>query len=246
MLRKIGFLLWIKLSFLQFCAVDLLNFIFRIGVLLAIYNFLWWLINLGLSLVRGGRPKMLLEAYLIKGVKYIFLVDVTFLFCLDSGQQSIEFDRIIIAGLVLLIYFVGLIQSKQLRLNMFSVQGNLSGMQSMMDRMKPVFSLKYEVGVVLLAVGFFFTLVFFPQWAANPISNWFLDAILNIEDTPVFGFIFKVIGFFFMISIFMKVFQGFLTLLTGGKSIDNGRRSDFSDNESDKDDDHFDDYTEIK
>jgi hypothetical protein len=239
-LRKIGFLLWIKLSFLQFCAVDLLNFIFRIGVLLAIYNFLWWLINLGLSFIRGGRPKMLLEAYLIKGVKYIFLVDVTFLFCLDSGQQSIQIDRIIIAGLVLLIYFVGRIQSNQLRLSMLSVQGNLSGMQSMMERMKPVFSLRYEVVVVLLAVSFFFTLVFFPQWAANPISNWFLDAILDIEDTPVFGFIFKVIGFFFMISIFMKVFQGFITLLTGG----NPKR----DNQPDEDDneDHFDDYTEIK
>lgn len=246
MLRKIDFYPRIKHRILQFCAVDLLNFIFRIGVLLAIYNFLWWLINLGFSLIRGGRPKMLLEAYLIKGVKYVFLVDVTFLFCLDSAQQNIEVERIIIAGLVLLIYFIGRIQSNQMRLSMLSAQANISGVKNMMESFKPIFNLKYEIVVVLLAVSFFFTLFFSPQWAANPISNWFLEAILNIEDTPVFGFIFKVIGFFFMTSIFMKVAQGFMTLFTGGKDAGFSQNDALGDDHRDDENDDFDDYTEIK
>lgn len=226
---------------MQFCGVDVLNFIFRIGVLLAIYNFLWWLINMGLSLIRGGRKKMLTETYLIKFVKYFFLVDVTLLFCMDSNLGSIDFSRVTIAGLVLLIYFVGKIQTNQMRRSMFSVQGNMPGMQELMQRMRPVFDVRYEIVVILLSIGLFTLFVFYPKWAVNPISNWFLDTILDIEDTPIFGFIFKVIGFFFMVSIFMKVAQGFITMFTGGAFNRNLPEED-----DENDDDHFDDYTEIK
>jgi len=196
---------------------------------------------MGLSLIRGGRKKMLLEAYLIKFVKYFFFVDVTLLFCLDNTQNEIDISRVTIAGLVLLIYFVGKIQTNQMRRSMFSVQGNMGGMQDMMKRMQPIFDLRYEIVVIVLSIGIFISLIFFPQWAINPISNWFLDTILDIEDTPVFGFIFKVIGFFFMISIFMKVTQGFMTMLTG-----RGFRNKNENNQSNDDDDHFDDFTEIK
>ncbi len=197
---------------------------------------------MGLSLIRGGRKKMLFEAYLIKFVKYFFLVDVTLLFCLDNAQDEIDISRVAIAGLVLLIYFVGKIQTNQMRKSMFSMQGNISGMQDMMKRMQPVFDLRYEIVVIILSTVIFTSLIFFPQWAINPISNWFLETILDIEDTPIFGFIFKVIGFFFMISIFMKVSQGFMTMFTGG-----GFRSQNENSQSnDDDDDHFDDFTEIK
>lgn len=195
---------------------------------------------MGLSLVRGGRKKMVFETYLIKFVKYFFFVDVTLLFCLDSAQSNVDIGRVTIAGLVLLIYFVGKIQTNQMRKSMFSVQGNMAGMQEMMKRMQPVFDIRYEIVVIVLSIGIFTTLIFFPQWAVNPISNWFLETILDIEDTPIFGFVFKVIGFFFMISIFMKVAQGFMTMLTGGGIINNSK------DDQSEDDDHFDDFTEIK
>ncbi len=196
---------------------------------------------MGLSLIRGGRNKMLFEAYLIKFVKYFFLVDVTLLFCLDNAQNEIDISRVTIAGLVLLIYFVGKIQTNQMRRSMFSMQGNISGMQDVMKRMRPVFDLRYEIVVIVLSIAVFTTLIFLPQLAINPISNWFIETILDIEDTPIFGFIFKVIGFFFMISIFMKVSQGFMTLFTGGGLVKQNNDQSNEDN-----DDHFDDFTEIK
>lgn len=223
---------------MQFCGVDILNFIFRLGVVLAIFGFLWWLINLGLSVIRGGRKKMLTEAYIIKLVRYFFLVDVVILFCLDQSQGQIDLNNTIIAGLVLLMYFIGKIQNAQLRQSIFSVQGNI-GMQNMMNQMKPVFNVKYEAVVIVISILFFVGFIFFPNYAVNPISNWFYEAIVDIEDTPVFGFIFKVIGFFFMVSIIMKVAQGFTALLTGNSMNRGGQDSDDSD-------DDFDDYTEIK
>lgn len=223
---------------MQFCGVDILNFIFRLGVVLAIFGFLWWLINLGLNVIRGGRKKMLTEAYIIKLVRYFFLVDVVMLFCLDQSQGQIDLNNTIIAGLVLLMYFIGKIQNAQLRQSMFSVQGNM-GMQNMMSQMKPVFDVRYEAVVIAISVLFFIGFIFYPNYAVNPISTWFYDAIVDIEDTPVFGFIFKVIGFFFMVSIIMKVVQGFTALLTGNSINRN-------DNDQDDSNDDFDDYTEIK
>lgn len=181
---------------------------------------------------------MLTEAYIIKLVRYFFLVDVVILFCLDQSQGTIDLNNTIVAGLVLLIYFIGKIQNAQLRQSMFSVQGNM-GMQNMMSQMKPVFDVRYEATVIAISVLFFIGFIFYPNHAVNPISNWFYDAILDIETTPVFGFIFKVIGFFFMVSIIMKVVQGFTAVLTG-KSFDRNSQSD------DDDSDGYDDFTEIK
>jgi hypothetical protein len=223
---------------LQICGVDILNFIFRLGVILVIFGFLWWLINIGLNLIRGRRKKLLTEAYIIKLVRYFFLIDVVILFCLDQSQGNIDLNNTIIAGLVLLMYFIGKIQNAQLRQSIFSVQGN-SGMQNMMSQMKPVFDVRYEAVVIIISVLFFIGFLFYPNFAVNPISSWFYDAIIDIEDTPVFGFVFKVIGFFFMVSIIMKVVQGFTALLTGNSfNKDNG-------NNDDSDDDEFDDFTEI-
>ncbi|HLV42928.1 MAG TPA: hypothetical protein VKY37_11665 [Brumimicrobium sp.] len=222
--------------------MEVLNFIFRIGVILAVYNFLWWLIMLAISVLRGGRPKQLLEVYLIKTVRYVFLADVVFLFSVQQSDGIALINDLLIAGLVLLIYFVGKIQNKQQRQSLLSMRGqaNIPGLGDVLNRIKPAFDLRYEIVVLILVFSIFSGFYFAPHLATNTISNWFLESILNIEDTPVFGFVFKIIGFFFLVSVLMKVTGGIMTVLTGGvKRSSKG----FDKNE---DDDHFDDYTEIK
>lgn len=228
---------------MQICTVDIINFIFRLGVVFAIFGFLWWLINLGLSLLRGGRKKTETEAYIIKFVRYLFLVDVTVMFCLNQSHGELSLNKSIIAGLVLLMYFIGKLQNAQLRTNMVRFQG--MGAESLLQQFKPVFNIKLESLVISVSVIVFALLMVFPEYASNPISLWFYDSIIDIEDTPVFGFIFKVIGFFFMLSIFMKLAQGMLTLLSGGKIGPPPNRNRFDDDDSGNKDD-FDDYEEIK
>ena len=216
--------------------MDIINFIFRLGVVFAIFSFLWWIIRLGIALLRSGRPRTLTEAYLLKFIRYFFLVDVTILFCWDHSEGFLARDKTIIAGLILLTYFLGKLQNAQFRTDFFKVQGahNIS----FINNIKPMFNLKAEAFVIVLSLAIFTGLIFFPEFAANPISDWFYESIIDIEGTSVFGFIFKVIGFFFMLSIIMKFIQGFLTLLTGttGNKDDDG----------DDDDHHFDNYQEIK
>lgn len=193
---------------------------------------------LAISLLRGGRPKQVFEVYLIKAVRYIFLADVILLFSVQQAGDILLLNDLLIAGLILLIYFVGKIQSKQQRQSLFSFRGqaNIPGMGDFMNKLKPAFDLRFEILVVVLALGAFVGFYFAPHLASNVIANWFLESILNIEDTPVFGFIFKVIGFFFLLSVIMKIVGGIMTVLIGGKPS----------SQQNNDDDHFDDYTEIK
>ena len=63
--------------FLLIIKMELINFIFRLGVVFAIFGFIWGIIQIGYNLLRAGSKKSIGEDYLIKTVKYFFLVDVT-------------------------------------------------------------------------------------------------------------------------------------------------------------------------
>lgn len=216
--------------------MELLNFIFRLGVVFAIFGFLFGLFEIGLAILTAGRKKTLVESYVLKLIKYIFLVDVTFLFCLDISGESISQYNLVLTILVLLIYFIGKLQNKQQQQAMFQMMGN--GMMNMQSN----FNMKAEIGVILGAISVFILFVLQPQLAANPASLWFHESILNIEDTPVFGFIFKVIGFFFLLSIIFKMINAFAYLISGRAFIHLNNRSS---HEKKKKDDEFDDFEEL-
>lgn len=212
--------------------MNLLDFIFRLGVVFAIYGFIWGLFEIGLRLLSAGRKRSLGEIYLVKGVKYIFLADVTFLFCFDGSNSTMYVvNQVIFSGLILLTYFTGKLQQNQNRSVLFKVAG--------LPTIQPAFNLRAEMFVIILALLVFASFWFFPEYASNPISKWFHDSILNIEDTPIFGFIFKVIGFFFLLSLIFKMLNAFTFLLSGGKVGGKSQRK------NDDQNDHFDDFEEL-
>lgn len=110
-----------------------------------------------------------------------------------------------------------------------------------MPKQENTFHLKTEIAVIAIALSAFVLFWFYPAYASNPISIWFHESIINIEDTPVFGFIFKVVGFFFLLNLIFKMLGAITFILNGGRF---GGRTN-SNNRNNQDDDHFDDYTEI-
>ena len=216
--------------------MNLLDFIFRLGVVFAIYGFLWGIFELGILMFSAGRKRALGEIYLIKAIKYIFLADVTFLFCIDSSNSNMfVLNQVIFSGIILLTYFIGKLQKSQNRSMFFKIAGaNLPQRQTS-------FNLRAETVVIVIALGVFVAFWFFPQYASNPISKWFHDSIINIEDTPVFGFIFKVIGFFFLLSLIFKMVNTFTFLISGAKVGNQPPNNNETNNNSDK----FDDYEEL-
>lgn len=218
--------------------MDIINFIFRLGVLFAIFGFIWFLINAGISVLRGNRPKTSAETYMIKFIRYFFMVDVTILFCADATEGFLDLNKLITAGLILLMYFIGKFQNAEMKSRFISIQGNLFNQLGL----KKVFNNKAEIIVISASVLLFTLLVVFPQYASNPISKWFYKTIVSLEKAPLLGFIFKMVGFFFVLSIFFKLSRGVSTLLTGGAINNNPYQHD---DQSD-DDTHFDDYEELK
>ena len=215
--------------------MDLLNFIFRLGVLFAIYGFIWTLIELGLTLLRSGRPKTIVEEYLIISVKYLFLTDVTFLFCADLENGEISNYNLTMAALVLLTYFIGKLQKEQNRLQFFS---NMTGIPQ-----SNLFNPKAESVLIGSSVLLFAGFTFYPNLAYNPISEWFRASITDIEETAVIGFIFKVIGFFFLLGMITKMINGVMYLLSGRPFIQASSNMHFS---KGKKEDGFDDFEEVE
>lgn len=218
--------------------MELLNYIFQLGVLFAIYGFIWGIFEIAVSLLRAGRKKTLTEEYVIKGIKYLFLVDVTFLFCLDLEQENISTYNLTISGLILLTYFIGKLQNKQNQQAMFQMMQNGFG-----NNIVSNFNLRAEIAVIAISISMFVLFIFFPEIAKNPISIWFHESIINIADTPIIGFIFKVIGFFFLISMIFKMINAFMYLLSGRPLVQ--ASSTFKTYKDKKKEDDFDEYEEL-
>jgi hypothetical protein len=221
--------------------MEVIHLIFKIGVLLAIYGFIWFFINLLISLATGGRKKTVGEVYFSKGVKSIFLVNVLFLYGLDDGQNEIDLFNMIVSGLVLLLYFIGQMQKNERQAEMMEKYSNLLRGIGANTR----FNKKAEIIVLSLSILFYASLFFLPDFAKNPIALWFYETVTGIEKTPLIGFIFKVIGFFFLLSTLIKIFNG-INYLLSGKPLLNVKTGYYAGRKKDKDDDSFDDFEEVK
>ncbi len=217
--------------------MELLDFIFRLGVLFAIYGFIWGLIEIAFVLLSAGRKRNLVEVYTIRALKYFFLVDVTFLFCVDSADSmNVINNQLILSGLLLLTYFIGKLQNNQNKQMVFRMVTMSNGMSSTNQQ----FNIKAEFSIILLSLAVFTGFWFYPELASNPASVWFHESILNIEDTPIFGFIFQIIGFFVILSLIFKMSSSLGYIISGQafREVKNSKPKD--------DQDHFDDFTEVQ
>jgi hypothetical protein len=219
--------------------MDLLNFIFRLGVVFAIFGFIWSLIIFAYRFITIGRVHQTTEIYILKTIQYILLVDVTFLICYDNIITGMYYNSQLVTGaLILLMYFMGKLQrnqKRQISINFYyknNIQNNFG------------FNYKAEIIVISLAIVVFIMFYFKPQFAMNSVSIWFKDSILDIENTPIFGLIFKIIGLFFLINIIFKVITSFIILLSGDAFKNRNFKNDEYPN--DRNNDNFDDYSEIK
>ncbi|MDD2983129.1 MAG: hypothetical protein PHQ74_07050 [Crocinitomicaceae bacterium] len=227
-------------EFMHLCMVDFLNLAFRLGVVFAIFSFLWGILNMILNLIRGQKPQSVWEEYGLKIVQYFLLVNVVFLFSVHKNDTTVILpNELMTVILILILYFSGKLQKQKRRSSIIESMG------SNMPRFDTNFNLRAEVIVISLSILFFTAFIFFPHFAVNPIANWFYTSILEIEALPLLGFIFKIIGFFVLMSILMKIINGFAYLFSGAPLITvNSRVS--NQNNSNTDENNFDDFEEMK
>ncbi len=214
--------------------MEIINTIFRLGVILAIFGFLWAIFQFALTILSGGQNRSILAHYGLKAIQYLFLVQVTFLFCYENDSNlSLSQNSVVITALILLFYFVSKLQRNQQRRMIFSF---IQNGEKNIDRQ---FNLGAEIALIVFSLGYFTAFMYYPNLASNVISNWFKDSILSIEEAAFFGFVFKIVGFFFLLSVFNKIVQSVL-LLINPKSIHQNNSI-----EQPNDSDNFDDYEDL-
>jgi hypothetical protein len=216
--------------------MEFISLVFRLGVVLAIFSFIWGLIRFGLTILRGGMPLPYTIALALKTIQYFLIVDITIRFC-ESTSESLTLD-LILSGLILLMYFIGKVQNMKTRFMIVQIQSRNFQQQ---QPYKP--NINLEFAVIALSLALFAFLAFQPDYATNAVSDWFYSSITEIEKAPIFGFIFKVVGFFFTISILFRMISAF-TVLLSGQPFNNNQNG--QQNQNDRDDDRFDDYEEMK
>ena len=212
--------------------MNIFNTIFNLGVLFAVYGFIWFFIDLLMKFIISNRKQKIGEIYFSKAIKFIFLANVTFLFGLENNQ--INWQNLALSGLILLLYFIEKLQKNEKQAVLMS---QFSGLVNFGKN--KAFNRKAEIIVISISIAFYSTLILLPELAENPISTWFYNEIINIENLPLIGFIFKVIGFFFLLGIIIKITNSFIYLLSGNL-YKNNNSVDQNNN------DEFDDYEEIK
>jgi hypothetical protein len=194
--------------------MDIFRLTFQLGVFFAIYSFIWFFIDLGIKIMTSGMVKGILFTYLIKAIKYLFLVDVIFLLSIGENQNGlINQQSLVPVVFILFLYFIGKFQKNQNTNALFSRMGVQSS--------KTQFNVRYEIGLISLSFLTFVLLVLEPNIANNAVAIWFKESIIDIETTRFIGFIFKVIGFFFLLNILTKTinsFQYIIGKLTSMKS----------------------------
>lgn len=213
--------------------MNLLNTIFVIGVILAIFGFIWGLIRIALILLFPKFNKEITSQYFLRGIQYLFLVQTTFLFLSeDESRLSLEASSVAITGLLLLFFFLSKLQRRQQQQVLFQF------MQNGQNFMQNAFNPKAERGLIAFGIAIFVALIFFPQYAYSPITRWLHESIIGIEQTPIIGFIFRVIGFFFLMNVINKTIQSIL-------QITRKKNQPESPKDQNQDDHHFDDFEEI-
>lgn len=181
--------------------MEILTLTFQLGVFFAIYGFLWFFVDMGFMLLNAGKSRGIGETYFFKGIQYIFLVNVIFLFSIDMNSGGIAIANLYPIVVILILYFIGKFQKNQKNVMMLSRMGIGSSSSK--------FNPKYEISVIVLSLLAFIGFVLRPDIANNQVAFWFKDSILDIESTAIIGWVFKIIGFFFLIGIVLKTINAF-------------------------------------
>ena len=83
-------------------------------------------------------------------------------------------------------------------------------------------SLKYDVIIAVLTVGFFIYAAYFPLCVQNGLNDWLFGAIERLHKSFFIGWIIGIIGVFFILGIFIKGFVSFQTLFAQFSELING------------------------
>jgi len=228
--------------------MEILKYIFILGIIFSIFGFIWSLFMLLIRMVQvpSQQGNQSLD-YILRIVKYFLLVSVTANYVVTiqgtSTDTSAGMTKLIVGTLVLALYLLGKLQNRAVLQQL--------GQHPMFTKFANSVDPKVERFLLLGSVIYFIACISYPQMVDNGLVNWFTESIVTIYETPVIGWIFRVIAFFFLLSILFRAANVINRLLNGQSITDPGIRtnfrsnSDFFNRHKNNQNDSFTDYEDV-
>lgn len=197
--------------------MKIIDFIFGLGIAFSIFGFLWGIIMLLVNILRrdvqGNRQ---VQDYGLRIIKYFLLVSATANYIVirpKVGNATSEVPELndittIVLGVLVLGFYL---LSKLKRRAVMSQLAN----NPMFARFTTKIDIKVERFLILGSLIYFALCILFPDMVNNRVVNWFSESIVNIYNTPVFGWIFAIVAFFFLIRILIDAANVVGSLVTG-------------------------------
>lgn len=199
--------------------MEVLNFIFGLGIAFSIFSFLWGCIMLGVNFLRGsgqqterGIQARQVQDYVLRIIKYFLLISVTANYIIKyqyglGGNEGNSWANMILGVIVLGLYLMGKLQRRTM-LNQLSQHPLLARFSASIDP-------KVERYLLSGSLVYFIFCLQYPAMVDNVVVNWFTESIVNIYDTPIIGWVFAIIAFFFLVNIIFRGANVIGSLITG-------------------------------
>ena len=211
--------------------MEVLKFIFILGINFSIFGFIWGLIMFVVRLFQAqGRGSNQSVDYVLRIVKYFMLVSVTanYIVTVEGGSATSKPAtwHIVVGTLVMALYLLGKLQNRAILQQL--------GQHPLFSRFANAVDPKVERYLLLGSVAYFVACLLYPQMVSNRLVNWFTESIIGIYETPVIGWIFSIIAFFFLINIIMRAANVIGRLLNGQSLTDPGIKATFNQRNRDR------------
>ena len=195
-------------------ALEILKFIFYLGIIYAIFGLLWGIINFLYKSVREKPSK--LEMILLRVLGYYFLASLTVIYVFDpfnlTNPNSGSFAFMSLGGIVLYFYLISKMNKRKNIITPFSNQKA----QNVSE-----YDIKIEAILIGVTLLFYIVALLYPEIGNHALNDWFYMKIQLIYDTFILNFIFGLIGIAFLIQILVQGMNSSgmaINLLTGKKT----------------------------
>ena len=193
--------------------MEILNFIFGLGIAFSIFGFLWGLFMLLLNFITNQlnidfKP---ISFLVLKVLRYTLLSSVVANYILNYQESgvpgSVTVANMILGVVVMALYFMGKMQNTSM-ISQFSQHKLVS---LLMPKLDP----KIDGYIFSGAIVYFIFCLQFPMMVDNGVVNWFTLSINNVYESAFLGWIFSAIAFFFLVNILIRAANVIGSLVTG-------------------------------
>lgn len=218
--------------------MDILEFIFRLGIIFIVFSLVWGFFNLLFRLAIGLRPLHPIEDYTIKTIHLYVLASISAMQTTAFLSDGMPKVAIVIFGILTLFFYL----TGRLERNRMTIRMNNRVFSS--NAKEP--DLRIEMLLIFAGLFYYSLCITNENIVNNNLNLWFFTVVNDLYDTPFLKWIFGFFGILFLMNIIFRSFVFFNNLansLLGNKNKNSGSDPE---NPSGKDSGDYTDYEIIE